>query len=200
MKKISKNQEPNSLVEHRSNQASSFNNIPAQTKFDLRESLINEQGFICCYCMRRIRLADLGEVQRTKIEHFACQSEHPDLELNYRNLLLSCMGGEGEQKHLQTCDTYKKDKALSINPTDNHRNIEELIKYNAYGEIYSDDHQLNRELDEVLNLNNQVLRNNRRVQYESIKKMIRDEGNKQKGKALKEKYFEDKKNVQFWFF
>ena len=128
MKKINKNQEPNSFVEHRSNRASSFDNIPAQTKFDLRESLINEQGFICCYCMQRIKLAKLGRLQNTKIEHFACQSNNPDLELNYRNLLLSCNGGEGLPEQLQTCDTFKLEKILSFNPCDNLRNIEDFIK------------------------------------------------------------------------
>jgi len=193
MKKISKNQEPNSLVEHRANRASSFDNIPNK-KFDLRESLINEQGFICCYCMQRIKLAEFGRLQSTKIEHFACRSNNPDLELNYRNLLLSCMGGEGLPKQLQTCDTFKGEKVLSFNPCDNHRSIEDLIKYKANGEIDSDDQRLKKELEDVLNLNNQDLVKNRRIQFESIQKMIRDEGNKQKGKALRKKYFEDKKN------
>ena len=40
----------------------------------------------------------------------------------------------------------------------------------------------------------QDLVKNRRVQFESIQKMIRDEGNKQKGKALKKRFFEDMKN------
>lgn len=193
MEKINKLPEPQSLLKHRTKPGSTYENLP---KHQVRISLISEQGYICCYCMQRIKLAEQGHTQKTKIEHFACQAD-PDnahLELNYHNLLLSCMGGEGFSKHLQTCDTYKGDKVFSYHPCDNNRNVEDLIKYRPNGEIYSDDPQLDQELSDVLNLNNQDLVKNRRIQFEFIQKMIRDEGKKRKGKAIKRRYFEDKKN------
>lgn len=187
MKKITKNSEPISLTEYK-NKGGSFEDLP---KDDLRSSLLEEQGFICCYCMRRI--PEAKKSPSCKIEHFKCKSNYKELELIYSNILISCSGGEGYPKNLQTCDTYKGDTELSINPSSNSHNIEELIKYTSYGQIYSDDTNLNNELNEVLNLNNQSLLKQRQEIYLQIQQRIKNEGAKRldkdlrKGFLLKEK-------------
>jgi hypothetical protein len=53
MKRITKQSEPRSLVEHRSQTNADYDNYSDKDK--LRESLLREQGYICCYCMSRIK-------------------------------------------------------------------------------------------------------------------------------------------------
>lgn len=189
MKFINKNNsEPASLIQHRASQHASFDNL---SKDDVRASLLNEQGHICCYCMKRI--PETSKNISSKIEHFKCQDRFPDEELNYNNMLLSCSGNQGLPELLQTCDTFKGNKDLSFNPANRDRNIEQLIKYKANGEIYSSDNTLNDELEEVLNLNVKTLKDNRRILYEEVQNRIRLEGKKQDGKALKKRFLEKEK-------
>ena len=141
MKHIVKVKEPSSLTEHRANQPAYYDTLPLQGKNELRGSLLHEQGHICCYCMRRIpEIAneDTGFMIGMKVEHFKSQEQFPFLQLSYSNLFGSCMGNEGKPKKIQTCDTRKGNSELAINPVAISPNCELLIKYNADGEIYSD--------------------------------------------------------------
>ena len=67
MKFIEKNvsNQPIPLVRHRQQPHATYNNY--YEKNDLREALLNEQGFICCYCMRRIQE---GVASKMVLEHF----------------------------------------------------------------------------------------------------------------------------------
>ncbi len=188
MKAITKGNEPASLTEHRANQYSSYENLD---KSDVRTSLLTEQGHICCYCMRRI--PENGKIIGSKIEHFLCQEEHSQEELNYGNMLLACLGNEGSPKRLQTCDTKKGNQTLTYNPSNQARNIETLVKYKSNGEIYSPDDILNTELETILNLNVPSLKSNRRVIFEEVQNRIRVEGRRQGNKALKKKFLENER-------
>ncbi|GAB4539548.1 MAG: TIGR02646 family protein [Pleurocapsa sp.] len=59
-------------------------NFQKPQKTSVHKSLLKEQGFICCYCGRRITLAD------SHIEHFKPRNKYPDLQLDYVNLIASC--------------------------------------------------------------------------------------------------------------
>jgi uncharacterized protein (TIGR02646 family) len=160
MKQIIKNQEPKSLLEHRLQPFADYDNYPQ--KSELRTSLLVEQGYICCYCMQRIR------DDKMKIEHWRSQDEFPDLQLDYNNLLGACEGSQGSPKHLQHCDTKKGNARLTINPLDNLKNCEDLIKYHPNGEIYSDDKIIDDELNQILNLNMQTLTKNRKLVLDEV--------------------------------
>ena len=188
MKRIVKGKEPSSLTEHRTSQHSSYANL---NKDGVRASLLAEQGHLCCYCMKRI--PESNKTPGSKIEHFLCQDDYRQEELNYSNMLLACLGNEGSPKTLQTCDTFKGNKSLCLNPSSNDRNIEGLINYKANGEIYSNDEQLNNELNSVLNLNMQSLKRNRQVIYEEVQNRIRLEGKRQKNHTLKRRFLENEK-------
>jgi uncharacterized protein (TIGR02646 family) len=54
-------------------------------KLALHRCLLAEQGWVCCYCGRRISQGD------SHIEHFRPQKSHPDLALSYDNLHASCL-------------------------------------------------------------------------------------------------------------
>ena len=81
MRAIHKGAEPQSLVEHRAASHSDFDNYKHSD--ELRESLVAEQGAICCYCLQRIRPTAEG----MKIEHWHCQTKYPAEQLDYGNLL-----------------------------------------------------------------------------------------------------------------
>jgi uncharacterized protein (TIGR02646 family) len=188
MKAITKGNEPISLTQHRANKPAFYENL---SKDDTRTSLLAEQGHICCYCMKRI--PESGKTPGSKIEHFLCQDNHSQEELNYGNMLLACLGNEGSPKRLQTCDTKKGNLNLTCSPCNQARNIEYLIKYKPNGEIYSSDETVNTELEEVLNLNVKNLADNRRVIYEEVQNRIRAEGKRKGSVALKKKFLESEK-------
>lgn len=189
MKAISKANEPVSLTQHRANKPSFYANL---SKDETRASLLSEQGYICCYCMRRI--PESKKNPGTKIEHFLCQDDHSNEELNYGNMLLACLGNEGSPERLQTCDTKKGKSSLTYSPSNVDRNIEELIKYKSNGEIYSSDDTFNTELEHVLNLNVKSLKDNRRVIYEEVQNRIVLEGKKKGSTALQKKFLQTEKN------
>jgi len=154
MKKIIKQSEPRSLVEHRSQANANYENYP--NKDDLRKSLLKEQGYICCYCMSRIKSDEM------KIEHWQPQTKYTSRQLDYRNLLGACMGNQGARPQNQHCDTRKADSEIIINPIEGDKNCENLIKYRPDGKIYSDDVSVNCDLNETLNLNLGFLKKNRK--------------------------------------
>jgi uncharacterized protein (TIGR02646 family) len=179
MKQIVKTAEPNSLLQHRASQFANFDNISFATKEELRESLLSEQGHICCYCMKRIPEHTSPYM---KVEHYKCQDNFEALQLTYTNLFGACTGNEGQPKIKQTCDTKKGNAELTISPTSTLPNCETLIKYNAEGEISSitDNADINRQLNEVLNLNMQTLKDGRSEIYLEVQERVRLESKKTK--------------------
>jgi uncharacterized protein (TIGR02646 family) len=142
MKYIKKGKEPNSLTEYRKQKNAYFDGYPQ--KIDLRKSLLKEQKYICCYCMKRIsqnkvELDDSGEEQM-RIEHWKSKNKYPELQLTYNNLLGACTGNKGKPEHLQHCDVRKGNAELKINPTV--FSCENLIKFKKNGKIYSDDNEI----------------------------------------------------------
>lgn len=177
MKQVNKTAEPNSLLQHRAKQFSNFDNIPLDTKEEIRQSLLAEQGHICCYCMKRIPEHTSPYM---KVEHYKCQANFGNLQLTYSNLIGACTGNEGQPKIKQTCDTKKGDLELTINLTSNLPSCETLFKYNAEGEISSinDNAEIDRQLNEILNLNMQTLRDGRSEIYLEVQEKIRVESKK----------------------
>lgn len=167
MKHINKASEPNELTEYRAG-VSNLTEDSARNIFDhspkekIRTSLLNEQEKICCYCMQNI------DEKPTKIEHFTPISVNHNLALDYSNLLLSCKGNEKDRQKNQHCDTFKGDKILCWNPSDTQRNLESSIKYSSNGKISSNNPDLNRDIDEVLNLNSEKLKMMRKSRWETF--------------------------------
>lgn len=166
MRNIRKGNEPPSLTEHRKTPHADYRNYA--DKDTLRQYLVNEQGGICCYCMSRIRATDAA----MKIEHWQSQKNYPGRQIDYMNLLGACLGGEGKPGGDQLCDTSKGDADLFINPADPECNVERLLKFLGSGKIISDDEDIDRELNDVLNLNNPQLMANRKAVLDSFCQVI----------------------------
>ncbi len=130
-----------------------------------RAELTAEQGFICCYCMKRI-FPDMAH-----IEHFLPKERFYDLDLDYQNLFASC-NGEGtillDEEH---CG-HRKDNWWSsrmVSPAD--AGIEEMFHYGYDGSIYSvkdrDTTAIAGQMIHQLGLDSYHLRRNRRQAIES---------------------------------
>ena len=87
MRNIVKTAEPASLAQHRHTPYADYDNY--DDKDTLREHLVSDQRGLCCYCMSRIR----PDADHMKIEHWRSQKEYPDKQLDYGNMLASCLGG-----------------------------------------------------------------------------------------------------------
>jgi uncharacterized protein (TIGR02646 family) len=162
MRNIQKSPEPKSLTEHRCNTNTDYDNYAE--KDDLRASLVSEQRGICCYCMQRIQ----PNSDKMKIEHWQCQDLYPERQLDYKNLLGACKGGEGKKKDNQHCDTKKGNLALTFNPAEPSHDVEDKIRFLGDGIITSNDFQFDREINQVLNLNRGTLVRNRKAMLEAL--------------------------------
>lgn len=165
MRLIKKGKEPNSLMEYKKQSNAYYDGC---NKTDIRRALLEEQGYLCAYCMKRI-----SEDSMT-IEHYDAQSNITENEaLDYNKMLGVCLGNRGsKQKKYLTCDAHRGNEALKVNPFENA--TIDLIKYSNNGKIYSEDPDINKDLDITLNLNckQALLVENRRRALEALKKEL----------------------------
>ena len=182
MRTIAKGPEPASLTTHRQTPLCDYNNY--EDKNALRDALVTEQRGICCYCMGRIQ----NRPPTLKIEHWRCQRNCPAEQLNYRNLLGACPGGHGQPERLQHCDTRKGDRDLRWNTADPAHRVETRLRYELDGSIRSDEAVFDRELDEVLNLNLPVLKNNRKMVLDAVLEWWRAERARIRGPVPRDRF------------
>lgn len=80
-----------------------------KVKTPVKNSLMEEQGYICCYCERRIQADD------SHIEHLIPKDIEPQKSLDFDNLLCSCQKDleVGEPRH---CGNSKSNDILPISP------------------------------------------------------------------------------------
>lgn len=90
MRYIQKTSEPESFTEWKRQENEdwqpNWGNFGKPEKRDVHDTLLQEQGYSCCYCESRI------STQISHIEHFKPRSKYPELSLEYANLLASCQG------------------------------------------------------------------------------------------------------------
>jgi uncharacterized protein (TIGR02646 family) len=142
-------------------------------KNHVQKSLLEEQGFLCAYCMRRISMP-------AKIEHWVTRDKCnvdkiPLLTLDYDNLLAVCDGKTAlNGTAFEHCDQSrsKSNRELTIQPIDK-RTIQQL-RFLKNGTIESDNQNISEDInqDKALNLNALFLRDARRNVYESVKQLI----------------------------
>lgn len=164
---ISKGKEPKSLTKYKKTKGAYFDGF--DKKDDIRQSLLNEQGYLCAYCMRRI-----NSVDEVTIEHYYPQSKIEDkMGLDYKYMLGVCKLNRNCDYKNQTCDAHRGNESLTINPW-SYSSIS-MISYNQRtGDIYSDNPQINKDLVTTLNLNciNVRLSLNRKAALDSLKNYI----------------------------
>lgn len=165
MRQITKSKPPQPFLSYRLSEGACYDGLSKEVKEHLRDSLLLEQGHLCCYCMSRV------SAENMRIEHWKPQSSK-DRELDYGNLLAACDGNEGRPPQFQHCDVRKGDRELKYNPAEASHNIEVRIRYRGDGVVYSDDSEFDAQLNDVLNLNYQdrhPCSRNQRVQGRLVK-------------------------------
>lgn len=106
MKHIVKRQEPGefSAWKERANEdwQPAYGDLAGSTKQAVKQALMVEQGFICCYCEQELTDDD------SHIEHFRPQSDPAVDPLDFANMLCSCQNQlkQGEPRH---CGNLKGD-------------------------------------------------------------------------------------------
>lgn len=99
MKHIIKHQEPSEFLQWKANATEdwqpSYAQLSGSIKNSVKQALITEQGYLCCYCECRLRDED------SHIEHFRPQHNSSIDSLDYSNLLCSCQNNlkKGEPRH-----------------------------------------------------------------------------------------------------
>jgi uncharacterized protein (TIGR02646 family) len=133
MKYIKKGEEPKDFTDWKALESDdwkpNWDNFQAPQKSNLHESLLQEQGFICCYCGMEI------SKQKSHIEHLKPRKTYPEEALNYKNLLASCQR-EREPKEPQHCGVKKDewyDESRMVSPLD--PNCADFFRYSGSGEI-----------------------------------------------------------------
>ncbi|MGB5633690.1 MAG: retron system putative HNH endonuclease [Waterburya sp.] len=135
MKHIKKNQPPEDFSEWK-NQANedwqpNWDNFQKPEKTSVHNSLLKEQGFICCYCGRRINQID------SHIEHLRPRNKYPKLALYYDNFLASCQGESETPPTIPVHCGHKKDKwyeqRFMVSPLVG--NCAEFFRYTDDGQI-----------------------------------------------------------------
>ncbi|NMZ80921.1 retron system putative HNH endonuclease [Pseudomonas mandelii] len=89
MKRVLKGTEPASFTEWKNSAndewSPTYPTLQNPQKRYLHDSLLREQGHLCCYCGREI------EASSSHIEHFRPQEHFEELALDYQNLHASCL-------------------------------------------------------------------------------------------------------------
>ncbi len=183
MKWIKKGKEPKALTSYKKSKEASYGDLDKDVKHQIKEHLLTEQGYICAYCMQRISQdwnKDLDK-EKMEIEHYIPQSKDESLSLEYKNMLGVCNGNANSSKKLMHCDKKKGATLLNkLNPL-NQQQMAELA-YLKDGTIYAEDEDLEEDLNSILNLNQQNLKENRKRIIDLVKEELkRKHGSHYKG-------------------
>ena len=115
MKTIYKNDEPQEILQWKSKFKNKNGRVPRYSdlnevenlphKILLKNSLLSEQGHICCYCCKPI------DTKNSHIEHIRPKErdEYRAISLEYENLLASCQGYHDREEN---CG-HSKDNAFN---------------------------------------------------------------------------------------
>jgi uncharacterized protein (TIGR02646 family) len=130
MRYIHKSAEPDTFNKWKqANTTATFDDLGNGSNHHLKQavkaSLLAEQKYLCCYCENRIA------AQTSHIEHLLPQSNYPQKQLDYSNLLASCEA-DGKKTH---CGHKKDRQLLPITPLDSTEPSQHFI-FAADGNVY----------------------------------------------------------------
>ena len=131
MKRIYKHDEPQELKRFKANAKRKgwrpkYSSLHGKTKRAIKQKLMEEQGYICCYCEKQITDDD------SHIEHLRPQALSRRETVNYNNMLCSCQKDlkKGEARH---CGNLKGSSLIAITPLD--EDCENKFSYGEDGSI-----------------------------------------------------------------
>lgn len=135
MKHIIKQSEPIKLTQFKASSnppdwIPSYGNLTKVAKDATKKALMEEQGYICCYCERKLEEND------SHIEHFQPQSDPNVDDIDFSNMLCSCQKTlkSGEPRHCGNLKGDWFDATLLVSPFDG--SCESKFGFKADGTIY----------------------------------------------------------------
>jgi len=189
-----------------------FGNLSKELKSELLKSLLDEQSFICAYCMQKIN------EKNATIEHIIGQNYIDENDnklgeqnqLNYHNLLAVC-NGKSCNKELH-CDKNRANyqqknpkRRLFVTPLENR--IVQNIKFTPKGMVYYDEfteikeieklkdydslneiENIKYDIQKVLNLNCENLKGQRLNLIDALKKFTNNWQNKERVRKKLDEY------------
>jgi uncharacterized protein (TIGR02646 family) len=174
MIKITKGKEPAEWTEERNTPGITYETAH---KDALRLALLDEQGGLCGYCMRRVSFA-AGTLTDTRIEHLkprtlSLAEGRPEETLAFGNMILCCNGDIDGSKNMH-CDASKGEKEIHFTPFDAAA-IATIAYSSKDGSIKSSNEVYDSDLNNILNLNHPRLAANRLA---VIKGLVKEMGRK----------------------
>ena len=156
-------------------------------------ALVQEQGGICAYCMKRIPQKNI--YPSMTIEHLVPQHKLSEEDkLKYQNMVAVCNGNRNSSNNNdKTCDARRAvfpadNQTLSVNPLD--QATLDNITYSENGRICSVDFDKRDCLNNLLNLNHKSLVESRaRALVELQQKVYKDNKNKTASKQYFDKLY-----------
>jgi len=172
-------------------------------QYPLKLSLLEEQGYLCAYCMGRISLNSSDGKPDMEVEHYLSQALFPGKTLSYRNMLAVCNGfsvTHPEKECIHHCDKTKgtegkmngQVRLRKLDPLD--KRCEQLLTYSLYGKVLSisKDDDIEHDLTKVLNLNNASLCSSRKFSLDAVRaKMEKDKPIGNWNKQFIQKYIDN---------
>lgn len=176
MKKIEKKEVPDRFKKYAKTKSATYDKLNSDKnkpiKDELRQSLLDEQGHLCCYCGKRV------EIKKSVIEHLIPRSENAKLELSYDNLLLSCDGGQSRKRENEkfpaSCDHAKGRRKISVSPLEDDCETRYICEETGFILCRKGDEQAEETL-QILNLNNHVLVNRRKKVIDGLRHLEEDQ-------------------------
>lgn len=162
MKRIYKNDEPQEILQWKSKFKNKNGRVPRYSdlnevenlphKIFLKNSLISEQGHICCYCCKPI------DTKNSHIEHIRPKErdEYRAISLEYENLLASCQGYHDREENCGHSKDNAFNEELFVSPLE--ENCESLFEFSDRGKIKATDgNERAAYTIEILNLDTEQL-------------------------------------------
>ncbi len=151
MKYIVKNSEPQEFIDWKAlvneNWQPTYKDLTSQLKNTLFNSLKEEQGYLCCYCERKLQNDENGN-KYYHIEHLRPQSKFPQLQLDYENLLCSCQCNQKNEDN--QCGMSKENWFSEDMITPLQEDCESKFTYTEFGKIKSADEN-NSAIEKTIN-------------------------------------------------
>lgn len=119
-----------------------YKELPSRLRRELRNALLMEQGFICCFCGAAIGKEDKnsdiiqiclekGDPHNVRNAHILPQSVDAGRSLDYKNICASCDSSKHNAKH---CDVAQENKVLPITPLQ--KDCLSFFAFKVDGEMY----------------------------------------------------------------
>lgn len=193
MIEIKKQNEPRELLAYHQQTFASYADMPPDVKKKVIDSLLAEQGHLCAYCMSRINNND-GK-HKVTIEHCLPQAVSTEQDrLSYKNMLAVCWGNrDAHANDDKSCDAKRgslpKEQQImkKINVFDEKTLID--IQYASDGTIFSDNPEVDEDLNKRLNLNCEA-RRLKACRLQALRALHSAINRKYPNKTASKKYFQ----------